>query len=344
MNVMKIKDLIKVGDIFPNVTKLLQKCGFPKAKDNSKKAQIKELNCYLSYKKTGKISRGKVTNEIIITEVFDTPKERIDGRSNNSSKALYYPLLIGLVNQLNKGSYSKNQVYKEMGFDEELMNQFNTPNKEIPQEIIDYNYHLKACLENAIKSTCKMIQKDNSSYDEYKCIILWSDNEWDYRDTFTKGCEAYSHYEELQVESAIETLENNNIKTDKLKGKKSYQLEYKLRELPIENIFKEYRELLTKNVIKEFDYNKHCKGFIFPNDNSNNYDDESGFAYRHSTVCNMTLWKEKKEFISLIENKMKQWISKQKNPTVALVKHHKKMFKLQFTNEDEYFDYLDRKV
>lgn len=75
---------IKVGDKFPTEKKLLITVGFEKYDGNKQKEyQLRELQRYLTYKKTGKISRGKPTNEIVVTEIFDTPKEKIDNRSNN---------------------------------------------------------------------------------------------------------------------------------------------------------------------------------------------------------------------------------------------------------------------
>lgn len=75
---------IKVGDKFPTESKLLTAVEFDKAiNSKQKKYQLKELNRYLIYEKTGKLFRGKPTNEIVITEIFDTPKEKMDNRSNN---------------------------------------------------------------------------------------------------------------------------------------------------------------------------------------------------------------------------------------------------------------------
>lgn len=75
---------IKVGDKFSTESKLLTKVGFEKYSGKPQKEyQLRELQRYLTYKKTDKISRGKPTNEIVITEIFDTPKEKIDNRSNN---------------------------------------------------------------------------------------------------------------------------------------------------------------------------------------------------------------------------------------------------------------------
>jgi hypothetical protein len=75
---------IKVGDKFPTESKLLNAVKFNKAiNSKQKKYQLRELNRYLTYEKTGKISRGKPTNEIVVTEIYDTPKEKIDNRTNN---------------------------------------------------------------------------------------------------------------------------------------------------------------------------------------------------------------------------------------------------------------------
>lgn len=77
-------DRIKVGDKFTTEKKLLIKVGFEKYDGNKQKQlQLRELKRYLTYDKTGKMSRGKLTNEIVITEIFDTPKPKIDNRSNN---------------------------------------------------------------------------------------------------------------------------------------------------------------------------------------------------------------------------------------------------------------------
>jgi len=91
---------IKVGDKFSTEQKLLSTIGFEKARDNSKKAQIKEMQRYLAYKKTGKITRGKVTNEIVITEIFEEVKDKVDGRigkGNNTNTGKYRQYLMPLL-------------------------------------------------------------------------------------------------------------------------------------------------------------------------------------------------------------------------------------------------------
>ena len=79
---MKLEN-VKVGDKFSTITKLYKALGYESCKGNQKITLDKEISRYLHYEKTGKISRGKVTNEIVITEIFDAPKEKVDGRKNN---------------------------------------------------------------------------------------------------------------------------------------------------------------------------------------------------------------------------------------------------------------------
>ena len=75
---------VKVGDKFSTKSKLIRAIGLTPARGtDSIIAQDKEIARYLSYEKTGKMSKGKITNEIVITQIFDTPKEKIDNRKNN---------------------------------------------------------------------------------------------------------------------------------------------------------------------------------------------------------------------------------------------------------------------
>ena len=79
-------DDIEVGMKFSNRTKLATKLQLPKTSGKRNiELQDKEIARYLSYEKTNKLSRGKVTNEIIITEIYETPLPKEDGRSNGNN-------------------------------------------------------------------------------------------------------------------------------------------------------------------------------------------------------------------------------------------------------------------
>ncbi len=111
---------VKTGDVFPTETKLLTTVGFKKPTDSkTKKYQIRELQRYLSYEKTGKTSRGKVTNEIVITEIYDEPEEKEDNRCNNGSSVISNKIHDYIVSNL-EYSYlpvvgSKSSIIRQVG-------------------------------------------------------------------------------------------------------------------------------------------------------------------------------------------------------------------------------------
>lgn len=159
---------INVGDIFSTKGALRKKLGFKKAtKPDLIKYQDREIGRYLEYKKTGKISRGKETNEIIITEIYDITKEKIDNRKNNKGHGRFCYILKDLLlssiyetyNEGYKGYYRVNELMSPYGFN-------LIPNEEyIKKEINDFYANVyKRKLENEfitkLKTACKSLEKD----------------------------------------------------------------------------------------------------------------------------------------------------------------------------------------
>lgn len=71
--------MLKDGMVFRNYRDLCRKIGWTiKSGGSSQKAQYKTLDALCKWHREG--------NKIIITEVFDTPKKRIDGRSKPRTK------------------------------------------------------------------------------------------------------------------------------------------------------------------------------------------------------------------------------------------------------------------
>ncbi|MGL6174874.1 MAG: hypothetical protein ACRC1P_09755 [Cellulosilyticaceae bacterium] len=78
---------IKVGDKFPTVAKMIRQLELdPKKSGKSKIIQLKEIARYINWENTGKVFRGKVTNEIVITEIYDIPIEKVDKRKMSNSE------------------------------------------------------------------------------------------------------------------------------------------------------------------------------------------------------------------------------------------------------------------
>ena len=88
-----------VNQIFKNYKEL---CAFFDEKPTtgcSKQAQFKEWERYFSYRKEG--------NKFVITEVFDTPKEKVDNRVNNYSRnnKNVKPFMDYLMSEFNADEY-----------------------------------------------------------------------------------------------------------------------------------------------------------------------------------------------------------------------------------------------
>lgn len=77
---------IKIGDVFSTLTKLYGALELPNVKGKQKQVQDKEIARHLKYELTGTNKRCK--NEIVITEIYNIPLEKVDGRSNNKGAAI----------------------------------------------------------------------------------------------------------------------------------------------------------------------------------------------------------------------------------------------------------------
>ncbi|MFI3325944.1 MAG: hypothetical protein R3Y35_07195 [Clostridia bacterium] len=169
-------DDIKLGDKFSNETKLLFGLGFTNNKDNSKKANIKEAKRYLSYEKTGKLSRGKETNEIIITDIFPIPLDKVDlrvsnggSRENSGNKSE----LIEDITDLAKILLNENDGCLELTPNEAKVsfclisnkNYFNISynqdenGNDINLPIFHYYYYLKSLFDRQIKTLSNRLSK-----------------------------------------------------------------------------------------------------------------------------------------------------------------------------------------
>ena len=70
-----ILENIKVGTTYKNYKSLCEILNEPIKTGKSKQLQLEDWNRYFNYNKNG--------NKFVVTEIFDTPKEKIDNRSNN---------------------------------------------------------------------------------------------------------------------------------------------------------------------------------------------------------------------------------------------------------------------
>ena len=88
--------LLDTNKTFKNYKELCAYLGETPTTANSKKAQIKEWERYFSFRKEGQ--------KIIITEVFDTPKDKVDNRGGNNNKNVK-PFMDYLMSEFNADEY-----------------------------------------------------------------------------------------------------------------------------------------------------------------------------------------------------------------------------------------------
>jgi hypothetical protein len=75
-------DNLQIGQIIKNYKELCTLLNWKVSSNNSKKAQLKELERYVKYHKEG--------NKYIIDEIFQEPNEKQDNRKNNKGKSAEY--------------------------------------------------------------------------------------------------------------------------------------------------------------------------------------------------------------------------------------------------------------
>ncbi|MEI2465025.1 hypothetical protein [Niallia taxi] len=102
---------IKVGNEYKNYKELCLTLNEPVKKGNSKKAQIKQWKCYFNYENNG--------HKFIITDVFNTPKDKYDLRTQGNNKSFHIEyieilLLDLLLQDKYKGSMfiSRNKILR----------------------------------------------------------------------------------------------------------------------------------------------------------------------------------------------------------------------------------------
>ena len=170
MNIEKIK----VGDKFSTENKLLAELGYPKSSGNTRISQLKEVKQYFDYTKTGKVSRGKETNEIIITKKYSTPMPKNDKRLSKIHQWLK-PTILSL--ERNKDGSPKSLGHKRLLLEEfcvikkEDWKKFKGNNK-----IEFYKYYLLNDFKSKLQTSLKQLYKENEQfYYSYNYMLINND-------------------------------------------------------------------------------------------------------------------------------------------------------------------------
>ena len=94
MDVLVQLEHIKPGDIYKTERALARALGYPETKDSkTRRRQYEDMRRYVEYELTGRVKRGQVSKEIVITKLIDPPLPEVDHRKNNGNHGKYIDLI-----------------------------------------------------------------------------------------------------------------------------------------------------------------------------------------------------------------------------------------------------------
>lgn len=147
---------IAVGDKFSDERALARKLGYSETKQQKTRvSQYEDMKRYLSYQSS---NNPKKKREIIITEIKETPDEKIDGRAKNGGRGKYVELLKPLI--LQKGPFCC--TYSELAREF-----FKIPKlipKESDQEYSDYVWMLHSYAKEKIKTALSALARSHTGF------------------------------------------------------------------------------------------------------------------------------------------------------------------------------------
>ena len=175
MNISKLKTYFETTNTIPNYKKLCELLDEKVTTGTSKMAQLKELERYLRYHKSG--------NKFIIDEIYDKPLDKIDGRKNTKGNNNVYgkyieQLVLDLLVQKYQTTKERkiylsrdkmlraldmiNDNYSFGKFNKVILSDFiNADSENVKEFYILNNRNLYETVERAFKSL------------ESKCLVSW---------------------------------------------------------------------------------------------------------------------------------------------------------------------------
>lgn len=161
MNEINVDNICE-GDVFSTVNGLVKQLGLKPAKGKQRELQLQNIARYLEFKKTGKVSRGKETNEIVVTKVYDEPLEKVDKRGGNNSNyaEVLKPLLLLASSEKNVYTIPELMKYCDLiRFVDDIKRSLD--DSEIVKK---YKYKYEFEFINKIKSACNSLSKKYSTF------------------------------------------------------------------------------------------------------------------------------------------------------------------------------------
>lgn len=217
--------------VIKNYKQLCQILEQPVKFNNSKLAQLKEFTRYFSYEKQGQ--------KIIITEIFDNPKAKQDGRYKGNRSIFTDDIayvLLEHIHRTNKHTFTLNELYSLLGFVNEryhslehytkLGKEHNSQSiEELPDTVVtvfdvkDFYRRATQKMYRLLYTTLDNLQKRNLiSYDKKKVFVYKDAND----NSVSKKC---STNQELKILNDVKTrvlAEMNFSSEQEIYGKFKY--------------------------------------------------------------------------------------------------------------------------
>jgi hypothetical protein len=167
---------VKEGQKFPNLTKLIEATGEKAKKDASKDAQVKELKCLLVWELTGKLNKntGKVSNEIIITKIYDVPLVKEDKRKQK--KGAFTDSFNLLIPRIETGMYKTSEMFEFIfanTFDGEYIEYWKHTREE-EKNIKELKSDIRLKFTDNLINNLERFDRNNDGFTFSKVYHLWN--------------------------------------------------------------------------------------------------------------------------------------------------------------------------
>ena len=286
---------VKVGDKFSTETKLVRALGLePQTGKKNKEYQIREIKRYLSYEKTGKINikTHKVSNEIIITEIYDEPLDKID----KGRPSIYKDLLMNCFRTIQSGQYTRSELMKHCGLIEdcsvvstyvtEEMANMTKEKLKSHRDKSNYLNHFKKAFGGHVKTAFGNLK--NEGFDCNYTYLIKKHKE-DFRNDFVLASKT----------------QDNIIRETEERCKKEIEHKYNEKFNSIKfmpNLYKEYLENVDKELFKKLGIYGYCPCYDI-------YQSES-ILNKYKTPENVLhiVSKVKPDLKELYRSKMKEYV------------------------------------
>ncbi len=157
MDVLVQLEHIKPRDIYKTERALARALGYPETKDSkTRRRQYEDMRRYVEYELTGRVKRGQISKEIVITKLIDPPLPEVDHRKNNGNHGKYIDLIKPIL--LSMGSFEDTYTNLTKGM---LGIPLLTEGKNLgDQELFDYFQILYSDMKTKIITALESIKKE----------------------------------------------------------------------------------------------------------------------------------------------------------------------------------------